>query len=333
MAKHFLPKGLNEQANDNPQQSFTRFLTLPRELRDQIYASHFRSLTLTYPTFTPSPLVFASHQIHTEALRFLRPNAIYNLLTSEHFIDYLTTLTPASLAQVRHISVCGYPLPVYPDDDDSCYTTHSFPSLLPLFPGLQLDTMEVIDAYHGKDVVEDGWGHNATYGDLEDMIKNGQGWKELIFRSASDRWMKPVTFSEIGTLNGQKTTGRSAQPGAWDTMIKERDGKESGARVEIWTSKEEGVWGKVEGEYKPDLEEEGDDDSEVEDEAGDDESPSIEVRVRRGKGAEYVQGKRPVNDHELSHKFHEMFERLGWKEIKARRLFISGAEDDPCAHL
>lgn len=83
-------------------------------------------------------------------------------------------------------------------------------------------------------------------------------------------------------------------------MIKERDGKESGVRIEWWTSKEEGVEEKVEGEYKPDLEEEGDTDSEVEDEAGDDESPSIELRVRREKGAEDVQGERPINEYEFS---------------------------------
>ncbi len=93
------------------------------------------------------------------------------------------------------------------------------------------------------------------------------------------------------------------------------------------------MWEKVEREYKPGLEEEGDDGSEVEDEARDDESPSIEVRVRRGNGAEYVQDQRPVTEYEFSRKLHEMFEKLGWKEIKARGLFIPGAEDDPCAHL
>lgn len=211
----------------------------------------------------------------------------------------------------------------------------------------------MIDAFHGEDVEEDGWGHDATYHDLEEMIKNGKGWKELVFRSASDRWLKPVTFqtSAADGTTTEKTTRRSAQPGAWDTMIKERDGKESGASVEMWTSEEGGMWEKVEGGYGPGREEEGDDDSEVEAETeeddansngqgvlsigrlGDDESPSIEVRVRRGKGAEYVQAEKPVNEHESSRKLREMFEKLGWKEIKARELFIPGAEEDPCAHL
>ena len=68
----------------------------------------------------------------------------------------------------------------------------------------------------------------------------------------------------------------------------------------------------------------------MEDEAGDDGSPSIEVRVRRGKGAEYVQGERPINEYGFSRRLREMFEKLGWKEIKARGLVVRMI---PCAHL
>ncbi|KAF6220512.1 hypothetical protein HO133_002945 [Letharia lupina] len=329
--------------------SFTRFLALPLEIRNQIYASHFRATTITYPTFTLPPLLSTSHRIHTEALPSLRPNATYNLLTTEHLVDHLTTLTPASLAQLRHISLRGLPLPVYPSDDDSCYHTHLFPSLLPLFQGLRLDTLEVTDAYHGEDVCEDGWGHNATYYDLEGMIKEGQGWKELVFKSASDRWLDAVVF-ESRAADGavtRETNGRDKQPGAWDRMIKERDGEESGARVEMWSRREGGVWRKVEGDYNAEVEDpagqdcfEGNGEPVLSIERqGDDESdvgpvrPSIEVRVRRGKGAEYVQDGRSMDEHKYSRKLREMFEKLGWKEIKAQGLFIPGAEDDPTSHL
>ncbi|CAD6581401.1 MAG: hypothetical protein ASARMPRED_000602 [Alectoria sarmentosa] len=352
--------------------SFTRFLALPPELRNQIYASHFRTLTLVYPTFTPPPLLFTSHQIHTEALPLLQKNATYNLLTTEHFVDYLTTLTPASLAQLRHISVRGVPFPVYPDDDDTRYHTHLFPSLLPLFPGLHLDTLEVIDAFHGKGVDEDGWGHEATYYHLEAMIKKGKGWKELVFKSVSDRWLKAPTY-EIYGVHGTgattKTNGLCAQPRVWDRVIKERDGEDSGARVEMWSCGEEGVWEKVEGDYNAEVEDETEQD-ELEDEAqgdstedetdqddteddsepdspdeyegpllsmgreGDDDSrPSIEVRVRRGEGAQYVQDRRSIDESDSSRKLREMFEKLGWKEIKARGLFIPRAENRPCSHL
>ena len=278
-------------------------------------------------------------------------------------VDFLTTLTPASIAQLRHISVRGFPFPVYPDDDDSCYHTHLFPSLLPLFLGLHLDTLEVIDAFHGKGVDEDGWGHDATYYDLEAMIKQGRGWKELVFKSVNDCWLEASVYEcygADGTVATTQMTGRMAQPRVWDRMIKERDGEDSGARVEMWSCAEEGVWEKVEGDYNADLEDEAEgdnteddtdqddpeDDSEQEspDEnegpmlsmgrEGDDESrPSIKVRVRRGEGAEYVQDRRSIGEDKPSRKLREMFEKLGWKEIKARKLFIPGAEKRPCSHL
>ena len=181
--------------------------------------------------------------------------------------------------------------------------------------------------------------------------------ERAVFRSASDRWLYPTvsqTFAADGTVTRKEMIRRSTQPETWDKMIKERDGAESGARVEMWTSEEEGVWEKVEGEYNTDLEEKeekGDGDSEAEDEPGkdlahscssevlslgrpgDDKTPSIEVGIRRGREAQYVQDGRPVNEHQQSRKLREIFEKPGWKEIKARGLFISGAENDPWAHL
>ena len=201
------------------------------------------------------------------------------------------------------------------------------------------------DAYHGADVDEDGWGHDVTYSDLEDMIKEGKGWKELVYTSASDRWLEAVVFESVaadGTVTVE-TNGRDAQPEAWDRKIKERDGEESGAGVEMWSRKgEEGVWVKVEGGYHAELEDQaGQDyvDGNREPVSWDDGEgvgrvrPSIMVKVTRGKGSEYVQDGRSVVESESGRKLREMVEKLGWKEIKARELFIPGAEDDPCAHL
>lgn len=253
-------------------------------------------------------------------------------MTTEHFIDYLTSLIPATLAQLRHISLRDVPFPVYPDDDDACYVTHLFPSLLPLFPGLRLDTLIIEDAFHGEDADEDGWGHNATYESLQDMVKEGKGWRELILRSTSDVWLEPVVFklrAADGTVT-LETHGRSKQPEAWDRLIKERDGPESGAKVEMWSCKADGLWEKVEGAYNAEEEDEAEqDDSDAEGPA----RPSIEVRVRRGKEAQYAQDGIVAHESAPFRKLREMLEMLGWKEIKARRLFIPGAEEDPSAHL
>ena len=234
------------------------------------------------------------------------------------------------------------PFPIYQDDDKFPYFTHHFTSLLPLFPGLQLDKLIVEDAFHGENVDEDGWGHDATYDILQYTIEESTGWKELVLRSASDRWLEDVVF-ETDAADGTVTTethGRSKQPAAWDRTIKERDGPESAAKVEMWCSKTDDVWGKVEGNYnaKETKQENSDESTEVissmwargEDSLA---RPSIEVRVKRGKGAKYAQDGVTAREGTFSHKLHEMFLKLGWKEIKARGLFIPGAEDNPCAHL
>lgn len=305
---------------------------LPREIRDQIYASYFSSITLTYPTFALPPLLFTSRQLHAEALPLLRSNATYDLITTEHFIDYLTTLSPATLAQLRHISVRDVPFPVYPDVDDSYYVTHLFSTLLPLFPGLRLGTLIIEDAFHGEDAAEDGLGHNATYDGLQEMVKEGKGWKELILRSTSDRWLVAVVFQMCAADGTVRTmiNGGSKQPETWDRLIKERDGQESGAKVEMWSCKAQGVWEKVEEAYNAEVEDEAEQDDL---DGAEPARSSIEVRVRRGKEADYAQDGMIAHERTFSRQLREMLEKLGWKEIKARGLFVPGAEDDPMSHL
>ena len=234
------------------------------------------------------------------------------------------------------------PFPLFQDDDNSSYFTHHFTSLLPLFPGLRLDTLIIEDAFHGEIVNEDGWGHNATYNILQSMIEEGTGWKKLVLRSANDRWLENFVFethAADGTMT-TKTSGRSKQPAVWDRMIKERDGPESAAKVEISCCKADGVWEKVEGDYNADETKQDDSDENTEAVAsmwlrGEDSParPSIEVRVRRGKGVEYAQDGITAHEGTFSHKLHEMFLKLGWKEIKAQNLYIPSAEHDPCFWL
>lgn len=123
-----------------------------------------------------------------------------------------------------------------------------------------------------------------------------------------------------------KTSKRDKQPEMWDSIIKERDGKESGARVEIWWSKDREAWEKVEGGHYG---------AQIEDQAvhGDDKRPSITVKVTRGKVADYVQDGRPIGESKYSRQLRERFETIGWKEIKARGLFEPGVENDPTAYL
>ena len=77
--------------------------------------------------------------------------------------------------------------------------------------------------------------------------------------------MKPVTFEQVfdGKPNRKEVKGRDPQPATWDQMIRERDGAESGACVEMWGREdgEEKPWVQVSGDYEPQADEkvEGDD--------------------------------------------------------------------------
>ena len=255
-------------------------------------------------------------------------------LTTEQFVDLLASKSPTERSAIKHLHVIAYPFPLFASADEDFYTTYSFDQLLPIFDGLNLDKFEVEEPYHAPYAAEDGWGHDATYHGLEDLLQASQGWKELVYRSQTDKWLKPVTFTS-GSASGTEdhTSGRDPQPESWDKMIKERDGAESGASVEMWVQeKGEGTtWRQVSGGYKP----KGIITAEVRDD-GYDPNPgmAVEFRARRGEGVDYQQtGEKVIQPHETRRKrLYELFETDGWEKIK-ETVFLKGAENDPTAHL
>ena len=214
----------------------------------------------------------------------------------------------------------AYPFPLWSSDDSHSYKTHDLEDLLPLFPGLALVKFEVEDAFHGPEVGEDGWGHNMTYHLLESMIERSKGWKELVYRSASDRWLEQVVFTTY-TPEGksEKVHGRDPQPESWDRLIKARDGEHSGAGVEMWYKPvgEDPDWVKVVGRYQSNA-------------AGHEIRPAIQVRVRRGEGADYRQDGEIYDDRD-EFRLDRLFKENSWAEIK-KTLLLDGM-DNPTGHL
>ncbi|KAL8850280.1 MAG: hypothetical protein Q9221_004790 [Calogaya cf. arnoldii] len=256
-----------------------------------------------------------------EAQPFYWPNVRLYFLGTKHLLDYLTTVPHNTLCKLRHISVRGYPLPCYPNEGANAYRTYGFQDVLPLFPGLQLTTLWLGDPYHGEWAAEDGWGHDAAYWIVEALIKS-KGFKELIYVVESDQFMKPVHFTR--TLAGpprvetQEISERHPQPSIWDAMMKERDGADSGARVELYRLLDN-------GKRRVPLRTE----FETVQEASAEKDGQIEVRVRRGKDADYVQN----GEHgELAQPLSELFKQYRWQEILDKKLYVD-PEDDPTAHL
>ena len=256
-------------------------------------------------------------------------------LSTEKLIDLLAEKSPAERSKIKHLHVIAYPCAIYDDATRGSFCTYAFYQLLPVFKGLNLDKFELDDPYHGPSVIEDGWGHDTTYSGINSLVRESKGWKELICRSCTDKWLNPVTFITTSSSGSEEETSRrDPQPETWDRMMRERDGLESGASVEMWVRDERGGakhWEKVSGVYEP----KGMITSESRDD-GYDETPgfAIEVRIRRGDSVDCMQdGEKNLSRYtEPLKRFYTLFEETKWEEIK-RTVWNEGAESDPTACL
>ncbi|KAL8653937.1 MAG: hypothetical protein Q9210_001809 [Variospora velana] len=308
--------------------SFTPFRRLPIELRHRIYTAHFSTLSQTYPAIHPPPILLASRQLHDEALPSYWRTTHFAFTGTKHLVDFLTSIPDSTLRSLRHVSVRAYPFPVYPVDAQRGYVTYLFDRVLSLFPGLQLSRLWVGDPYHGVGVDEDPWGHDLAYAMVE-MLSRGDAWRELVYVVEHDRFMKSCPLESIDFA---KWSRRDPQPSTWDAMIKERDGVDSGAGVEMCRlfdggkrrvplTKEfetvqrlEDGFGAMPDDGQIDMSADG----------------QIEITVRRGRNADVVE--KGVTKCEKTEGLRALFKEIGWKGIQARGLYLDG-EDDPTAHL
>lgn len=258
-------------------------------------------------------------------------------------VDYLTGITKSELVRLRHMSVRGIPMPfnraphLYTPKDDCSCKVYYFYSVLALFPALQLDKLTVYDPYHGEGVSEDVYGHWGTYREIDLLVKIAKGFKELVFISENDR-----------CLNSNYLGGKvAAQPSTWDKMVKDRDGVNSGAGVEMFTFAK-GQRAKMVGDHPfyhlrhdgrvvvADDNRDGDDaipwDNKLH--GGEEHSENVdrwlevieggvELRVRRGNDADYVQDGKSLDE------MYAISAQLSWKEIKEQGLFVLRVENDP----
>lgn len=244
-----------------------------------------------------------------------------------NLIDFLSSLDNSSLQSVRNIAVRNHPLPLYTDEGKDSYSTYDFAALLELFPGLQLSMLEVQDTYHVPGSNHDSLGCEAAYAKVENLIK-ADGFKELRYKSDSCCFMMPKEI-EVSSRIKDGSTGRglhlpSPQPSAWDKLIKERDGKESGAKVEMFRHSGDEL-------VEPAWEFESDPISRGLVHWNTVRPGAIEVRVQRGAQTQLTQSGQCKNGFNRS--LHELFMSKTWHEIK-KQGFVGEVDDDkPGARL
>jgi hypothetical protein len=209
-------------------------LSLPVELRELIYGFLFGSYTIRHGfshASIPSQLGITSHriallltcrQIFAEAWRHLPLNCTLHFRGTENLLETLLSVDQSVITRLRHVRVRAFPFPLYASGRADYYPTYYAANALTLLPGLRLDTLVVEDCWHGFGM-GDGWRDVTTYFDIETLLKS-DAWTKLTY-------ITPCTdFLASGYDPRRK---RETQPDNWDALLKERDGEESGAEVQM----------------------------------------------------------------------------------------------------
>jgi hypothetical protein len=306
--------------------------TIPLEIRQMIFKQLFQSITVRRgfgkTSLTNTSILQTCHQFHTEAKNHVVGNISLHFGGTAAMLDYLTVLTAEHIKQIRQIRLKGFPVPLYTDPEMFSYTTYGMASIIPMFPGLQLDRLIIEDCYHGEGV-NDGWGDCGTYFDIESLVRS-KGWKELHF-------ITPTT--EFMSSPNDQHQQRVAQPAGWDMAIKKIDGETSGAEVKMYVAKEPNVAGMAENpqtrvEYSavpghlanPNAVNYGPGYTMMAPQKNSDHREALVV-VRRGAGASYIE-----DGNGLHAEIKSLLEHTTWLELRESDRYVD-PEDDPCAHL
>ncbi|KAL8788339.1 MAG: hypothetical protein Q9213_001736 [Squamulea squamosa] len=288
-------------------QAFRHFFQLPTELRQQIYASYFDYVPVTYPNLHP-PLLLSSPSLYTDAFpvwRRLWPEAHIRFKDTKHFLDLFTSITRSTLCKLRHVSVVAGPVPLYPEPFKLGYVgtaASDLADILPLFPSLQLSTLTVYDPFYGYTYKREDYAYPSNAAHLTvDWLVGSQGWKELIFVAPRHRLLQYFSTPPV------------AQPSTWDAIIKQKDGVHSGACVQMFQLDKDQR--RVPVSFGPHYtcgrifsSEQWQD--------------TIEIRITRGQDARYV----AENDSGRTF-ISGLFECWSWRDIQEDGMLLDGEDD------
>lgn len=173
-------------------------------------------------------------QINQEAGAFWLGNVLFSFEHAEDLLDKLSILPPTTLSQIRHLRTSARPLMLQPIGyyHDVYYR---LAWALKLLPGLRLDRLTVR-----------GWSRGELcYDTLDTLIKYGNGWRELRFITLNSA-MHQLTERDIwGEIDWPRP-----QPSAWEEILRQRDGADSGASITIYRSIQSDAPGAVMNPYR-----------------------------------------------------------------------------------
>lgn len=272
-----------------------------------IYSALYSTLTLTYPCLGCTFLAGLSRQIRNESQPLFYESVHFNFTTTAHCIDYLTNIGTHNVRKLRHVSLQGHLLQFSEDGvfEYSKYDYISLPTVFSIFPGLQLSTLTVWNTCHGPT--------NTHHSDcVLIMMENirylieGDGFQELTYLS---------TGVHLGLVNGILHRTPWDNRARWECLVKARDGPDSGAKVDIFPVTKSSAC-KIENgteTIRACQECDGHEKNYELDE--------IEIRVKRGKGANYVHPGWCMSNGDDS-EVREVFQDMNWNEINKQGLTV-----------
>ena len=285
----------------------------------QIYSALYSSIAFTYPHIGAPLLAAVSKRVRDESLLAYYRSIQLIFSGTKTLVNYLTSIDSATLRELRHISVRGDDFSVK-SADDNYYHGFYLSDVLLLFPGLKLNTLKVRASYHEPYTECSRLRVADAYDEVGYLIKS-DGFRELIYISPSKSFLGfgPHSSSKIALGQDQQ---QEQQPSTWDTMIKKRDGAESGAEARIYRHTEKGLLdskvgsetersvdrGQITVSYEP-----------------------IEVHVKRGRGVDFTQTGKCFFDPKWQVPFTDLFQRWTWEEIKQQKRYLDYDYCKTCA--
>lgn len=212
-------------------QEASKLTQLPQELRDKIYSEFFSQVWFVdgrrLNRHAPA-LLRTCRRIHSEIGKTWLQHVIFSFGSAESMLNTLTTFSPETLSQVRHVRVESDFLRLsLPASGLASYKLHA---VLQLLPGLKLDRLDV----------------NATrpppvaYDILKHLIMSSSGWKELHFFSEDSLFLGYKNDPFVYGYMDKTLFPRRPQPADWQNRLEARDGKLSKPSVAVYRAKTAG---------------------------------------------------------------------------------------------
>lgn len=332
------PKNKNVSAAADDQKRSALF-QIPQEVRNKIYRHLFSDTRISLGEravsrigclrIVPAPnalsLLSTCRRSRDEIGRTWLHQVLFSFEDVQTMMDKLTALPNGTLSQIRHLRIRGETLMLSYDDDDVHYRlVHA----LKLLPGLQLDSLTVLNLYGGA----------VSYDVLNTLIKYGQGWKELRYISHSSQLLGYTQELDMFyDKQFDEQYQRKPQPANWASIMNSRDGLASRPSVTVYRSTLAGktcsvINRKTRLHFEQELPSPGDEAlfGTREDPflmSPDEKSKELMVVVRRGQGVDY-QEKRQSPCLPMIGDIRQDCPGMTWAEIKKKHIDVYDDDDE-----